>query len=229
VLGASGISEDSGVHTRRSTVCSGVVHLVVAAVVVVVVFVSLFDRSAFTEFVKVHLFLLVLIFDTLGVTLFGKARVQAVLVVVLVVVVVIVVVVVSVIVVLVLVTVLAVVLADFLVGLAFVLLSFLQSFLVSFDEVSHLNNILSTVAARSTAIAWANLELGNHVASESFISLEHRDGGATIELEGGTANPRVGVVVVAVFELTGFSQNLLSQFGVGLNGSIESGNWRSQG
>ena len=185
VLGTSSIRENSGVDTRGSTVCSSVVHLVTATVVVVVL-VSVFNGLTFGEFVH---FLLFLLFDTVGHPLFSETSVQAIVVIVLVVVVSIVVVGVGV-VILVLVTILAAAFANFCVVLAFVFTRFLQGFLVSFDEFSHLNNVLSAMAARSTAVVRAKLELGNHVASESFISLEHGDGSATIELERGSSNPR---------------------------------------
>ena len=38
----------------------------------------------------------------------------------------------------------------------------------------------------------------------------------------------LSVVVIVVFKRTGFSKDLLSHYGVGSDGSIESGNWRSQ-
>jgi hypothetical protein len=227
VLGASGISEDSSVDTRRGTVGSGVVHLVVAVVVVVVVL-SFFNGTTFAEFVKVHLITILL--HTVGQSLFLKTRVQAILVIVLVVSIVVVVVVVSaVVVVLVVVTaVLAAVFAAFLGVLAFVFARFLQGFLVGLDEFSHLDNVFSTVAARTAAVVGAKLELDNHVASESFISLEHGDGSAAIEFESGISHPRIGIVVVVVFKLTGFSHELLSHLGVCSDGSIESSNWRGQ-
>ena len=202
MLGAGRISEDSGVDTRRSAVSSSVVNSVVAvAVVIVVLVVSSFFFVHGLTFGELVEFLVTFFFGAVVVSLLRKTGVDAVLfvvavvLVVVVVFVVVVVVVVGVVVVVVLLAVVVVVVssvlavgfANFRIVLAFVFARFLQSVLVSFDELSHLNNVLSSVAARSVG---AKLELGNQVGSESFIALEHRDGSATIELEVSSANPR---------------------------------------
>jgi len=240
VLGAGRISEDSSVDTRRSAVSSSVVNsVVVVAVGIVVLVVSAFFFVHGLTFGELVEFLFTFFFGAVVVSLLRKTGVDAVLfvvavvLVILVVVVVVVVVVVGVIIVVVLLavvvvvvgSVLAAVFANLRIVLAFVFARFLQGVLVSFDELSHLNNVLSSVAARSVG---AKLELGNQVGSESFFALEHGDGSATIELEVSSANPRV-VGVVVVLELTGLSEDALSQFGVGADGSVDGDSWGDQG
>ena len=179
LLGASGISENSSVDTRGSAVSSSVEDFVAASVVVVLVF--FVHGSAFAEFLHVNFLLCVvaLVLNAKGGSLGSKAGVQAIVVVVTV----------TAGIARVVDTVLAVVLACFFVGLAFVFLSFLNGLLVSFDEVSQLDNVFSASSARSTAVAWADLELGDHVGAESFFSLEHGDGFTPFELERATADP----------------------------------------
>ncbi len=199
MLGACSISEDSSVDTRRSAVSSSVVLDVVAVVVVVVlVLVILSHRLALGEFFE---FLFSFFFRAVVISSLRKTCVLAVFFVVFAVVVSVVVVLlvtVGVVVVLVVFTVgvvvvasvLAAVFADLLLVLAFILTRFLQGFLVSLDEFSHLNNVFSTVAARSVG---AKLELGNQVSSKSFFALEHRDGSTTIKLEGCIGHPRANI------------------------------------
>mmetsp|Transcript_23042 Transcript_23042/g.51325 ORF Transcript_23042/g.51325 Transcript_23042/m.51325 type:complete len:257 (-) Transcript_23042:52-822(-) len=247
MFGTCRIREYSGINTRRSTVRSSVVLLVVTVVVVVLVVVVVvsfpFQWLTFGKFVE-FLFSF-LVFHAVIQSLLREASVHTVVIVVLVLVIVLVVVVTIiavlvvvsvvticvVVLVLVVVTIFAVVLTSFRRGFAFVLTRFLQGILIGLDELSHLNDVLSGVVTRFTTVVWAKLELRDHVASETLVSLERGDGGATIKFERGASDPRivVVVVVVVVLELTGFSHELLTHFGIGTDRSIEGDRGRSEG
>mmetsp|Transcript_22471 Transcript_22471/g.62696 ORF Transcript_22471/g.62696 Transcript_22471/m.62696 type:complete len:254 (+) Transcript_22471:795-1556(+) len=184
---------------------------------VVVVVVVVLEGAALHELLVVHVFVLILL--AVAHTVVNHAVVDAGLLVISVVVVPIAVVAVVVSIVVVVVSlVLASVLAGLLLDLTVVLLRLQLGIADGLDELTHLHNVLAASWARVARTGWAQAELGKHARAKSFILLEFRDGGASVELHGVLGDPVVILVVIVIVQSTGLRHEALTSRRVGVEG-----------